>query len=242
MKTPYTRTPRHLLLLLAAVMVLLSACKGSAPQSPGTPAASVETEPSGVLEDAPAADPGTAVTEENFRDFPVSDADIFTLDHLDDGIEIEGCKRDIPDRVIVVPDKIAGEDVVSIGPGAFTEVGHVEAIVLPDTVKTIGTSAFTGLEYLKYIYLGSGLKATGDMLFNYCPSLERIELPEGTEKINGYLAVRCAGLKEVVVPASVTKIEGRMLESFDFEGVVRTPSGSEAEKNAIDAGVKVENY
>lgn len=209
------------LILLTAVLILCCGCAGKAP-----------------------AAAGTAQTEDmsgDYRDYPVSDASIFTIGPSGTGAEITGCKRDIKDKVIVVPERIGGADIVAIGPGAFTETGHVEAIVLPDSVKTIGDSAFTGLEALKCVYFGSGLRSTGNMMFNYCPALEKIELPDGTEKINGYLAVRCAGLKEVIVPASVTKIEGRMLEPFDFDGVVRTPSGSEAEKNALEAGIKVEN-
>lgn len=184
----------------------------------------------------------TKVTEDNFRSFPVSDESIFTIGPVEGGTEIVGCKRDVQDKVIVIPDKISGADVVSIGEGAFTEIENVEAIVLPDTVKTIGLSAFTGCTNLKYVYFGSGLKSTGDMMFNYCNTIEKIELPEGTQKIGGYLATRCSALKEIIVPASVTEINGRMMESFDFNGVIKTPAGSEAEKNAIEAGIKVENY
>ena len=209
------------MIMLTAVLILCCGCAEKSPSAAGT------------------AQTGDASGD--YRDYPVSDASIFTIGPSGTGAEITGCKRDIKDKVIVVPERIGGADIVAIGPGAFTEVVHVEAIVLPDSVKTIGASAFTGLEDLKYVYFGSGLRSTGNMMFNYCPALEKIELPDGTERINGYLAVRCAGLKEVIVPASVTKIEGRMLEDFDFDGVVKTPSGSEAEKNALEAGIKVEN-
>ena len=208
------------MIMLTAVLILCCGCAEKSPSAAGTAQ--------------------TGDVSGDYRDYPVSDASIFTIGPSGTGAEITGCKRDIKDKVIVVPERIGGADIVAIGPGAFTEV-PAAAIVLPDSVKTIGASAFTGLENLKYVYFGSGLRSTGNMMFNYCPALEKIELPDGTERINGYLAVRCAGLKEVIVPASVTKIEGRMLEDFDFDGVVRTPSGSEAEKNALEAGIKVEN-
>ncbi len=183
-----------------------------------------------------------AVTEKNFRSFPITDESVFSTSPVDGGTEISGCKRDIQDKVIVVPQTINGVEVVGIGKGAFVEIENVEAIVLPDSVKTIGDNAFVGLINLKYIYLGNSLKETGDMMFNYCTALETIELPEGTEKIGGSLAVSCTALKTIIVPASVTEIKGNMMENFDFSGVIKTPAGSVAEKNALDAGLTVENY
>jgi hypothetical protein len=195
-----------------------------------------------VIEEKEQNDIDKEVTKDNFRDFPVSDESIFSIRTVDDGVEIEGCKRDIRDKVIVVPETINGKNVVSIGFGAFTEIGSVEAIVLPDSVERTGEGAFTGCEKLKYVYLGAGLKSTGNKTFVSCSSLKEIELPDGMTTIHGGLVVSCPGLEVITVPATVQNIEVGIVSSKEFTGVIRTPKGSAAEKYALENGIKVENY
>lgn len=184
---------------------------------------------------------GPKVTEENFREFPETDGSMFNVDDIEGGVRLGRCKSKLKDKVIVVPEKIGGEEVIAVEMGAFYE-SEAEAIVLPDTVRVIEESAFLGCEDLKYVYLGAGLKETGDMVFNYCKSIEKIELPEGVERINGIIAFNCPALKEIIVPASVTDIPNGIMLSEDFDGVIKTPAGSAAEKAALEEGLKVENY
>ena len=106
---------------------------------------------------------------------------------------LDRCKSELRDKVIVVPEKIGGEEVITVGTGAFYE-NEAEAIVLPDTVRVIEESAFLGCENLKYVYLGAGLKETGYIMFSACKSIEKIEIPEGVEKVNGMIAFNCPSL------------------------------------------------
>ena len=182
------------------------------------------------------------VTEENFRSFPVTDESMFYVDDVEGGVALSGCRSELKDKVIVVPEKINGSEVVAVAMGAFFENENVVAIVLPDTVKTIEETAFNGCEKLKYVYFGSGLKETGNMVFGFCKSIEKIELPEGIERIGGIIAFKCASLKEITVPASATDIPNGIMHSEDFDGVIKTPAGSAAEKAALEEGLKVENY
>ena len=182
------------------------------------------------------------VTEENFRSFPVTDESMFRVDDAEGGVALSGCRSELKDKVIVVPEKIDGAEVVAIETGAFIDNEDVVAIVLPDTVKMIEDTAFNGCEKLKYVYFGSGLKETGDMMFYFCKKLEKIELPEGIERINGVIAFSCSSLKEITVPASATDIPNGIMLSEDFDGVIKTPAGSAAEKAALEEGLKVENY
>ena len=182
------------------------------------------------------------VTEENFRSFPVTDESMFYVDDVEGGVALSGCKSELKDKVIVVPEKISGAEVVAVAMGAFFENEDVVAIVLPDTVKMIEETAFNGCGKLKYVYFGSGLKETGNMVFGFCKSIEKVELPEGIERIGGIIAFNCASLKEIIVPASATDIPNGIMLSDDYSGVIKTPSGSEAEKVALEYGLKVENY
>lgn len=182
------------------------------------------------------------VTEENFRSFPVTDESMFNVDDAEGGVKLSRCKSELKDKVIVVPEKIDGAEVVAIETGAFIDNEDVVAIVLPDTVKMIEDTAFNGCTKLKYVYFGSGLKETGDMMFYFCKKLEKIDLPEGTERINGVIAFSCSSLKEIIVPASATDIPNGIMLSEDFDGVIKTPAGSAAEKAALEEGLKVENY
>ena len=182
------------------------------------------------------------VTAENFRSFPVTDESMFYVDDVEGGVALSGCKSELKDKVIVVPEKISGAEVVAVAMGAFYENDDVVAIVLPDTVKAIEDSSFLNCGNLKYVYLGSGLKEIGVMIFNYCGGIEKIEFPKGLERIGGVIAYDCASLKEIIIPASVTDIPNGIMLSEDYSGVIKTPAGSEAEKVALEYGLKVENY
>lgn len=198
-----------------------------------------EAEP-GPKEEKESAD--KQVTEENFRDFPVSDESIFGFDEVEGGLEVGGCKRDVADKVIVVPETVSGKKVVSVGFGAFTELKNVEAIVLPDSIERIGESAFTNCDNLKFVYLGKGLKSTGNMTFNMCKAIKEIELPEGMTSMNGIFAFNCPSLEVITVPATVKDVGNGIVSSKDFNGVIRTPAGSAAERYALEHSIKVENY
>ena len=182
------------------------------------------------------------VTEENFRSFPVTDESMFYVGDAEGGVAISGCKAELKDKVIVVPEKISGSEVVAVSMGAFKENEDVVAIVLPDTVKKIEGTSFLDCGNLKYVYFGSGLKETGDMIFNFCKNIEKVEFPDGIEKIGGLIAFNCTSLKEIVIPASATDIPSGIMPSDGFDGVIKTPAGSKAEKVALEYGLKVENY
>ena len=182
------------------------------------------------------------VTEENFKSFPTTDESMFYVGDAEGGVAISGCKAELKDKVIVVPEKISGSEVVAVSMGAFKENEDVVAIVLPDTVKKIEGTSFLDCGNLKYVYFGSGLKETGDMIFNFCKNIEKVEFPDGIEKIGGLIAFNCTSLKEIVIPASATDIPNGIMPSDGFDGVIKTPAGSKAEKVALEYGLKVENY
>ena len=231
-------------LFIIAVMaaLTLSACGKTKTDVPESDIVAEDAAEKSAVEEETSVTENTKITKDNFRDFPVSDESIFGFDVVDDGIEVGGCKRDVADKVIVVPETVNGKKVVSIGFGAFTELENVEAIVLPDSVTRIGESAFTNCEKLKFVYLGNGLKTTGNMVFNSCPALKEIELPEGMTTMTGLFVFGCPSLEVITVPATVEDVGIGVASSKEYTGVIRTPAGSAAEKYALEYGIKVENY
>ena len=234
----------HLKKIITVVLMasmLCTACTGKKQEKKSEEPVRAETLPSDEEADKK-PDKNTAVTKDSFRSFPVSDESIFGFNVVEGGLEVSGCKRDVADKVIVVPETVNGKKVVSVGFGAFTELENVEAIVLPDSIERIGDSAFTGCEKLKYVYLGTGLKETGSPLFNWCPVLKEIEFPDGMTVMNGAAAAGCGSLESITIPASVTDIKIGIVAPDEFNGVIRTPAGSEAEKVALEYGLKTESY
>lgn len=231
-------------IFVIAVMtaLALSACGKAKTDAPGSDVVAEDAAEESAVEEEASVTENTKITKDNFRDFPVSDESIFSIRTVKDGVEIEGCERDTKEKVVVVPDTLAGKKVTSIGFGAFTELENVEAIVLPDSVTRIGESAFTNCEKLKFVHFGKGLKTTGNMVFNSCPALKEIELPEGMTTMTGVFVFGCSSLEVITVPATVEDVGIGVVSSKEFNGVIRTPAGSAAEKYAIEHGIKVENY
>lgn len=164
------------------------------------------------------------VTEENFRSFPITDESMFYVDDVEGGVAVSGCKSELKNKVIVVPEKISGSEVVAVSSGAFFENERLIAVVLPDTVKKIETFAFGECPNLKFVYFGTGLKETGDVMFAHCIGIEKIELPDGVEKIGGQVATQCYSLNEIVVPASAADIPNGIMYSDEFDEVAAAHS------------------
>lgn len=131
---------RRVLVLTTVIMVLCAACSKNENQNNAvqtTQETADSADQGEQKEEAELSNANEEVTKDNFRSFPVSDESIFTVIEADGGVEIKSCKRDIQDKVIVVPEMFGGKKVVGIGFGAFTEIGSVEAIVLPDSVERL---------------------------------------------------------------------------------------------------------
>lgn len=103
---------------------------------------------------------------------------------------------------------VVSEGIEVIGDYASTSnnVGTLESISLPQSVKKIGRGAFSGQEKLREVSLG-GVVEIGDDAFRYCPNLKQIVLPDTVETI-GWRAFEYSGLTSLTIPANVTKLGG----------------------------------
>ena len=132
------------------------------------------------------------------------------------------------DTVVVIPSKINGVTVETIGHGAF-ERSAVTSVTIPDSVTAIhdgafancyqltnisipnsvtyiGFSAFEHCTSLKSITLPSSLRSISEALFFGCPQLTTIHIPDSVLSIQSYAFYHCENLETIRIPVSVTSI------------------------------------
>lgn len=122
---------------------------------------------------------------------------------------------------LVVPDKIDGLPVVTIGPEAFAKspfrtvtlpstlrfIGHeafresrrLTAIVVPEGVELIRSGAFSDCRALTSVKLPSTLKSIGLFAFSSCRKLTEIELPSGLKSVGLGAFADCSALTTVTL-------------------------------------------
>ncbi|MBR2047484.1 MAG: leucine-rich repeat protein [Oscillospiraceae bacterium] len=130
---------------------------------------------------------------------------------------------------LVIPEKLGGYTVRSIGESAFSWNGDLEQVTLPDTVERIcdyafdnchnleqinipdcveeiGERAFTGCERLRSFTIPSSLKRSGSAVWEGCADLETIGIPEDLTVIPCELFMGSC-IRSITIPDSVEKIE-----------------------------------
>lgn len=79
---------------------------------------------------------------------------------------------------VVIPSYIGGDEVTSIGKGAFRECSSLESIIIPDSVIRIGYAAFDCCDSLESLTIGSGVKIVDALAFMSCESLENLYITD----------------------------------------------------------------
>lgn len=185
-------------------------------------------------------------------DYVKPDESAFSWEDVDGGVAITEYKG--TDKAVIVPETLAGKNVVEIRSGAFNNAG-ILGIKLPASLKvvtekafyycttllevylgdattTIAAQAFEGCIAIETVKMNQGLEEIGMQSFGYCSLLNTIEIPSTTKKI-GMGAFCLSGLKSVTIPASVELIDESAfatcsnLESVKIESGVKT-IGNEA--------------
>lgn len=96
---------------------------------------------------------------------------------------------------IVLPDKLRGKKVVSIGEGAF-ERTDIESVELGKYITNIEKNAFRECKKLKSVKLNEGLLGLGEGAFLSCEALETVNIPSSLEKLNDAVFAQ-SGIKEL---------------------------------------------
>lgn len=106
----------------------------------------------------------------------------------------------------VIPSKIRGYTVVSIGYNAFNECDQLESIVIPEGVKNISNYAFQRCASLKNVTVPQTVKFIDNGAFSHCSSLIEIKLPEGLTILSDNIFDGCTSLVSVYLPNSLSSI------------------------------------
>lgn len=130
----------------------------------------------------------------------------FTYEEAKDGITITKYKGD--KKKVVIPDKINGTEVISIGDSAFWNCSSLTSITIPEGVTSIGDRAFDLCLNLTSITLPNSLTCIGSYGFA-TTDLTSITIPENVRSIGCDAFFSCDKLKKVVLPEGITRISSK---------------------------------
>ena len=99
---------------------------------------------------------------------------------------------------IVIPEKIKGDKVVTIGSNAF-ERTNIKSLVIPDCVTKIDARAFRDCTKLETVTISDSVTVIADSAFSGCAALKEINIPASVEKIESMAFAGCKSLKEINV-------------------------------------------
>lgn len=161
------------------------------------------------------------------------------------------------DTVVVIPSKINGITVETIGhtafryssvtsvtipdsvtfisDSAFAYCSSLTNISIPNSVTAIGSFAFEGCTKLESITLPSSLLTISEFLFYDCSQLTTIHIPDSVSSIRQYAFYNCGKLETIRIPVSVTSIGSYAFDDCPSSMTV-TYSGSKTQWDAISKG------
>lgn len=136
-------------------------------------------------------------------DIPVNPEEDFGFRNVDGGVEITSY---VGGATVNIPDKIAGNPVVSIGEEAFYAYNSpIKIVIIPDSVTNIGYKAFRNSNALTNVVIGNGVTNISEGAFTICNQLSSVTIGDSVVNI-GSQAFSSTLLKSVTIPDSVAYI------------------------------------
>lgn len=99
------------------------------------------------------------------------------------------------------------ESVTSIRMYAFGDCEDLKSVTIPESVTTIGSGAFMNCTSLTSITIPNSITNISSGLFSGCTNLTNITIPESVTSIGREAFRNCTGLTSITIPNSITSIE-----------------------------------
>ncbi len=123
---------------------------------------------------------------------------------------------------VVIPKKIKGKTVVSVGEKAFSH-SEITSVEIPDTVTAIEDKAFYQCPNLSTVDLGEGVETIGESAFFECKSLKSVKIPASLKALEGAVFYGCPDIAFEISEGSTFDYEDGILYGND-KSVVYTVS------------------
>ena len=157
--------------------------------------------PTPTATEAPTAEPTPDPTPEP------TPLDRFKYKEINGGVEITKYDTShFEDGKVVIPSKINGKPVTSIGEEAFSDCKSLTSVTIPDSVTSIGLSAFYYCTSLTSVTIPDSVTSIGEKAFSGCKSLTSITIPDSVTSIGQSAFSGCDGLTSITIPDGVTFI------------------------------------
>ena len=114
------------------------------------------------------------------------------------GVEIINYLKKRDSNDIVIPSKINGKPVISIGRDAF-KWGDMQRVSLPNSVTLIKDNAFVDCFKLTAITIPNSVIEIGDGAFATCTSLTEVSIPDSVTTIGSGAFGGCSKLRSVTI-------------------------------------------
>lgn len=160
---------------------------------------------------------------------------LYTIDNQE--VEITGYTGSVSE--IIMPDKIDGLPVTSIGNHAFDDNIFFTSIIMPNSIKKIGDYAFAENRYLAKIILPIDLESIGEYAFEWCDSLTSIKIPSSVKTIGANAFYACNSLEIIDVDKENTayaSIDGVFFNK-DKTNLIEYPSSKKKKDYTIPNSV-----
>ena len=110
------------------------------------------------------------------------------------------------DNCIALTSVTIGNSVTNIGYGAFDDCSSLTNVTISNSVTSIGDQAFSGCSSLTNVTIPNSVTNIGDGAFFGCSSLTNITIPNSVTSIGDYAFEKCSSLTNITIPNSVTSI------------------------------------
>ena len=170
--------------------------------------------------------------------------DKLTYEIEDGKVTITDCDNSLSGD-IVLPSKIEGKPVTSIGDNAFGFCSSLTSITIPNSVTSIGDDAFYNCSSLTSITIPNSVTRIGDSAFCGCSSLTSVTIPDSITSIGTCAFEGCKKLTQINVDKANTvylSVNGVLFNKNKTE-LIKYPDGKADTSYSIPGSVtSIANY